>query len=75
MARKNIFASSGQIDQTGKAFMVLGQGMRQCLVCDEIFTRQAAAAHAVIVCYPLTRDLEIAIDGRARLGYGMKHLA
>jgi hypothetical protein len=48
-------ASSVRLDQTGKAFMVLCQGMRQCLVCDEIFTRQAAAAHAVTVCYPRDR--------------------
>ena len=63
MARKTFFASSGPVDQVGKAFMVLGQGIRRCLVCDETFTRQAAAAHAITVCYPRTRELAIGIGG------------
>ena len=65
MARKTLSASNGKVDQVGKAFMVLGQGIRQCLVCDETFSRQAAAAHAIRVCYPLTRGLKIDV-GEAR---------
>jgi hypothetical protein len=59
MVTKATSASSVRLDQTGKAFMVLCQGMRQCLVCDKIFTRQAAAAHAGTVCYPLIRNLKV----------------
>jgi len=33
-------------DRIGKVFYVLGQGMRQCLICDGVFTGQAAAEHA-----------------------------
>jgi hypothetical protein len=39
-------------DQIGKPFLVLGQGIRRCLVCDELFTRKEAPAHATVVCYP-----------------------
>jgi len=65
MVTKNTSAPSTRLDQTGKPFLVLSQGMRQCLVCDEIFTRQTASAHAVTVCYPLTQDLKIGV-GRVR---------
>jgi hypothetical protein len=29
--------------------------MRQCLICDGVFTRQGAAAHADAVCHPRKR--------------------
>ena len=36
----------------GKVFVALGQDMRQCLICDGVFTKQGAAAHADAVCHP-----------------------
>jgi hypothetical protein len=36
----------------GKVFIALGKGMRQCLICDGVFTREGAAAHAGTVCCP-----------------------
>ena len=39
-------------DQIGKVFIVVGQDMRQCLICDGVFTRQSAAEHAKVACYP-----------------------
>ena len=47
-------------ERTGKVFVALGQGMRQCLVCGDIFTRQAAPEHAGVVCYP---ELHCALNG------------
>ena len=32
-------------DQTGKVFIALGQDVRQCLVCEGLFTRRAAFEH------------------------------
>ena len=37
----------------GKIFVALSQDMRQCLICDSVFTKQGAAAHANIYCRPL----------------------
>jgi hypothetical protein len=35
-----------QVEIVGKVFAVVGPDMRQCLICDAIFTRQGAAEHA-----------------------------
>lgn len=32
--------------------MVVEQGMRRCLVCEEWFTRDRARQHSDVVCYP-----------------------
>jgi hypothetical protein len=39
-------------DQIGKVFLVVGQDVRKCLVCEQQFTRQAFAEHAKRACYP-----------------------
>jgi len=39
-------------DQIGKVFLVVGQDVRKCLVCEQLFTRQASAEHAKVVCDP-----------------------
>ena len=49
----------GHADQIGKVFVVVGQDMRQCLVCDGLFTQQGAAEHAEKVCYPAIPKSEI----------------
>ena len=36
----------------GKIFVALSQDMRRCLICDGVFTTQAAAAHAGTICCP-----------------------
>ena len=33
-------------DVVGKVFIVVGPDMRQCLICDRVFTRECAAEHA-----------------------------
>ncbi len=38
-------------DQSGKVFRI-EQGMRRCMVCEELFTRDSAAEHANVACRP-----------------------
>jgi hypothetical protein len=42
-------------DQVGKVFIVVGQRVRKCLVCEELFTRRTASEHATVPCMPGTR--------------------
>jgi hypothetical protein len=51
MKRAVICARTSTADQSGKVFRV-EQGMRRCMVCEELFTRQAAAEHATLACWP-----------------------
>ena len=39
-------------DQIGKVFVVRSHGLRECLICGELFTRTTARAHAEVDCYP-----------------------
>jgi hypothetical protein len=41
-------------DQVGKVFIVVGQRVRKCLVCEELFTRRSASEHATVPCMPGT---------------------
>lgn len=41
---------SVRTDQTGKVFIALGQGVRQCLICEGLFTRRAAFEHSLAPC-------------------------
>jgi hypothetical protein len=41
-----------------KVFRVLNENLRLCLICDEVFTRQGAAEHAHVACYPRTKESE-----------------
>ena len=38
-------------DRIGKVFIVVGQNVRKCLVCEQLFTRQAASEHAEVACH------------------------
>jgi hypothetical protein len=40
----------------GKIFVALSQDMRQCLICDGVFTTQGAAQHANVYCRPVGDD-------------------
>lgn len=39
-------------DQIGKVFLVVGQDVRKCLICEQFFTRRASAEHAKVACRP-----------------------
>ena len=43
---------STRTDQIGKVFIVVGQNVRRCLICEQVFTRRASAEHAKLACYP-----------------------
>lgn len=45
-------AGSTRTDQTGKVFLVVGQDVRKCLVCEKFFTRRTASKHATVPCMP-----------------------
>ena len=45
-------ADSMRTDQIGKAFFVVGQDVRKCLVCEQFFTLRASADHAKVSCDP-----------------------
>jgi hypothetical protein len=45
-----LFASA---DNVGKAFRVLNENLRLCLICEEVFTMQGAAEHANVACSPV----------------------
>jgi hypothetical protein len=45
-------------EKVGKVFGVLNESLRLCLICDEVFTRQGAAEHAHVACYPRTKESE-----------------
>jgi hypothetical protein len=38
-------------DRIGKVFIVVGQNVRKCLVCEQLFTRRAASEHANLACH------------------------
>jgi len=42
----------GHDDQIGKVFLVVGNGVRKCMVCEQLFTQRAACQHAAVDCYP-----------------------
>jgi hypothetical protein len=50
-------AACARTDQVGKVFVVVGQRVRKCLVCEELFTRQASAEHSKVICYPVVPDV------------------
>jgi hypothetical protein len=45
-------ADSMHTDQIGKVFVVVGQDVRKCLVCEQFFSRRSSAKHANVPCYP-----------------------
>lgn len=42
----------GRDDQIGKVFVVRTHGLRECLICGELFTRTTARAHTDVTRYP-----------------------
>ena len=43
---------STRTDQIGKVFIVVGQDVRKCLICEGAFTRRASREHANVSCRP-----------------------
>jgi len=38
-------------------FIVVGQDVRKCLICEQVFTRQASAEHVMVLCKPGVGDV------------------
>jgi hypothetical protein len=53
--------SAGRI---GKVFMVVSHDVRRCLVCGEMFTKQAAAEHTNLACSPTNRTNRFTCDAK-----------
>lgn len=55
------FGCSGRIkmieDRVGKIFIMFVFGTSRCLVCNQLFTRDASRAHAGVFCNPAVPDL------------------
>jgi hypothetical protein len=50
-------------DQIGKVFRVRCHGLRECLVCGELFTQRTAPAHADVKCDPAVEFCLLEPDG------------
>ncbi len=50
---------SARADQVGKVFIVVGQEVRQCLVCECVFTRRASCEHSTVPCMPVIAMKEV----------------
>ncbi|MGO9574317.1 MAG: hypothetical protein ACLPTQ_08320 [Terriglobales bacterium] len=48
-------AGCARTDLVGKVFIVIGQRVRKCLVCEQFFTRRTASEHATVPCMPGTK--------------------
>ena len=53
----------GSPDQIGKVFVVRYHGLRECLVCGDLFDRRTAPAHAEVNCYPAVEFCLLVPDG------------
>jgi hypothetical protein len=42
-------------DMLGKPFRVEYGGMRRCIVCEELFSREEAPKHSTVSCFPEKR--------------------
>jgi hypothetical protein len=45
-------AGSARTDKIGKVFIALNQDMRQCLICESVFTWRAVPEHSMVLCMP-----------------------
>ena len=52
MAAINTKPAEIRLDQIGKAFVVVSEDVRKCLVCDDLFSRQASCEHPKVARYP-----------------------
>jgi hypothetical protein len=50
LATTKAAAAAIPTDRVGKAFIAVGQDVRQCLVCEQLFMRRDARVHARVAC-------------------------
>ena len=39
-------------ERVGKVFIVVGDDLRMCLICEQMFTRQGSFEHSKFPCHP-----------------------
>lgn len=39
-------------EKVAKVFLVVGDDLRKCYICDQLFTRQDSYEHSKVTCYP-----------------------
>jgi hypothetical protein len=59
--------TSAHADRIGKVFYVINHDLRQCLICDGVFSREAAAEHAGTVCLPSQKPRDLGFLVRHQL--------
>ena len=59
LLKDNHIGPAVHADRIGKVFYVLDQDMRQCLICDGVFTGRAAAEHAGTACLPSQKSSNV----------------
>jgi hypothetical protein len=52
MPRDNQIEKVPDPDRVGKVFVMLGRGIRLCLICECVLTSQAAAELSGTICHP-----------------------
>lgn len=61
MFKLKSIGTSTHADRIGKVFYVINHDLRQCLICDGVFPREAAAEHAGTVCFPSQKPRELGL--------------
>jgi hypothetical protein len=54
-------------DRIGKVFMMFVHGTSRCLICDQLFTCNAARAHSEVSCKPAVPDSWLLTNSSARI--------
>jgi len=62
LLKLNPIGTSTHADRIGKVFYVINHDLRQCLICDGVFPREAAAEHAGTVCFPSQQPREMGLS-------------
>lgn len=39
-------------ERVAKVFVVMGDNMRKCLICEQAFSREGSYEHSTTICYP-----------------------
>ena len=61
--------SRSSTDQIGKLFVVRSHGLRECLVCGELFSQTTGLAHAVVNCYQSVEFCLIEPEGEKHVAH------
>lgn len=49
---KKYFPAEATDEKVAKIFIVIADGVRQCLICERMFSRSESFLHSQTICYP-----------------------